>query len=72
MVILSQVQNSGDAALAYLVLAIAGMCLALAFGISLIRWVLRINTIVAKQEETNRLLGQILTHVQANHPAGTP
>ncbi len=55
--------RSGDAGLAYLVILIAGACVAIAFAVSFLRWVLRINEIVAKQEEANEILGRICSHL---------
>ena len=53
--------GAGDAAPAVLLLGMAGLAVVLVIliQVAILRWVFRVNTIVAKQEEANELLGRI-------------
>ena len=54
-----------DPAYTYLIVAICLGLFVLAGAVALIRWVLRIDTIVAQQEEANKLLSRIAASLEA-------
>jgi len=53
-----------------LVLAVAAVCVIFVILVAIVRWVFRVNVIVAHQEETCKLLAQIVGRLHEQPPKG--